>query len=137
MEHVKNTDCPGCKKRTDTACLELQSWFWKFIKPNYPDVHVSWGYRGKEDQEKEFAEGATRAHYPKSPHNRTNPKNGQPESYALDLFQQINGKYVSDPVFFAKLDDISRKEGYCLIWGGNFKSIGDSNHFQFNPDAET
>lgn len=110
----------------------LARWFRK-KKNQHISLHISWSYRGKEDQEKAFSEGKTRAHFPKSAHNRVNPSTLEPESAALDLFEITpEGKAIFSPTFYARLADEAKKDGDEIIWGGNFKSIGDSDHFQYH-----
>lgn len=110
----------------------MKTWF-EQIKEKHEDLHISWSYRDQIDQEKAFNDGASRLHYPASTHNKTDSQN-KPCSRALDLFQQIDGVFVADPAFFSKLNQENASEGIKLRWGGQFKTLGDSGHFELPPD---
>lgn len=134
--HTHAPICPGCEEKLIQVYSYMQQWFRK-IKFLYSTAHVSWGYRDQADQEIAFQAGRSHDHFPNSPHNRTNDQ-GEPESYAIDLFElTLDGRGKWDPRFFNTLNDYNRQNKEPIIWGGNFKSLGDMDHFQFNPEAET
>jgi hypothetical protein len=128
--HTHDPVCPLCEDKLFTAHDYLKGWF-RSLKSRYPNVHVSWAYRGQADQEEFFKEGKTRAHYPHSAHNKTDEA-GKPCSLALDLFQiDEDGVARFSPLFYAKIADESEKDGALILWGGTFKNIGDRDHFQY------
>ena len=118
--HIRGPLCPGCSAKLELACEKLQEWFYT-VKRIYPDIHISCGYRGKEEQEKAFRSGSSKLHYPDSKHNQ-NP------AEALDLFQLDSaGKGIFDPVAMAR---IFNEFGNKMRWGGAFRSLGDGCHFE-------
>jgi hypothetical protein len=134
--HTHDAICPLCQLKLKQAHPYLQKWFLK-IKSRHFDAHISWSYRDQADQEKAFSEGKTHAHYPNSPHNHLD-QDGNPLSLALDLFQlSEQGKALWEQAFFRMIWDECVKDGDDMIWGGNFRSLGDLDHFQFNPNAKT
>jgi hypothetical protein len=92
-------------------------------------LHVSWAFRDEGSQNEAFKAGASKLQWPKSKHNTT--QGGNPCSEALDVFQ-INGvgQAIFDPIFCARLNAASKKLGFDLRWGGEFKTLGDSGHFE-------
>jgi len=135
--HTHDPVCPACEEKKKTAYPYMRTWF-DGLKKKRPTAHISWSSRGKEEQEDAFSQGLTRCHYPNSPHNRINPVTKEPESYALDLFELTPEGFAKfDPMFYAAIAHDAKENGDEIIWGGNFKSIGDSDHFQFNPNAHT
>ncbi len=109
----------------------MQHWY-RQIKALWPTTHISWAYRGKDDQEQAFTDHRSKLHFPFSPHNRTD-LTGKPESIALDLFELIDHQAVFNPIFYAKVADYSAKEHMPILWGHSFKSLGDDDHFQYVP----
>lgn len=110
------------------------------------DFSVICGYRGKEDQEKAFAAGNTKVHYPNSAHNQTG-NDGKPRSCAVDVIPypftnwndpaMLTGwKTIADSVFAA-----SKELGIPMRWGGDFNRDGDKTksdawdkpHFELHP----
>jgi hypothetical protein len=117
-----------CQEKLALAHPKLVAWFCA-AKTRNPSMHVSWSYRDETSQKNAFAIGASKLHYPMSAHNKE-------PAMALDIFQiDDSGKAVFDPVFCAKLADEIRRANLPFIWGGNFKSLGDNDHFQYHPDS--
>ncbi len=86
------------------------------------------------DQNKCVSEGKSKAVWPTSPHNAMRDK--KPCSKALDLFQiDEDGIARWVPIFFAKLNAENLANLEPLIWGGEFKTLGDSCHFQLTDAA--
>lgn len=130
LHHTDDPICPLCEEKLKGAHEYMAEWF-RRVKRSYPNVHTSCAYRGKEEQDAAVARGASRARFPKSAHNFE--RDGKPCSLALDLFQIDEdgiGRWV--PLFFAKINAENEKSGEPLIWGGRFKSIGDSCHFELD-----
>lgn len=128
--HSSDPICALCEEKLAACKVELINWF-HAIKSKNPSVHISWGYRDQASQEEVFSDGKSHLKFPTSAHNKI-------PSFAIDIFQ-INdaGKAVFDPAFCAMLAADIKAQGLPFIWGGNFRSIGDSGHFQFNPDADS
>ena len=127
--HTDDPECPLCEQKLATAHKTLQSWYRRH-KVRNPNSHISWAYRGKDDQEQFFKEGKTRCHFPDSPHNHLDEKS-QPESLALDLFQiDEDGNARFSPKWYAKVNAENEADKEPIIWGGTFKSIGDGDHYQ-------
>lgn len=130
LHHVHGLICPSCEDKLLSAHPDLGVWF-RTVKTKFPDAHISWSYRGKEDQEKFFIDGKTRAHFPHSPHNRE--ENGKPMSHALDLFELTDqGSAAFPPKFYFDIAQESKKLGFAIKWGGEFKSISDHDHYQID-----
>ena len=119
--------CPLCEEKLKQAHAELHRWFYD-MKEKFPQLHISCSYRGEKEQNQAVSQGKSKAKYPASAHNKTNEK-GEPEARALDVFELKDGKACFDSDFYVKLWKNS-KQDFCMIWGGNFKSLGDANHFQ-------
>lgn len=121
--HTDGPSCDGCNERLTQAHDSISD-FYYFIKQKYHNVHCSWVYRGKEDQEKMFDEKSTFAHFGESKHNLL-------PAQAIDLFQiNENGAAVFDGVFCAGINKLAKLNGFDLKWGGDFKKIGDSGHWE-------
>lgn len=127
--HTSDPVCPLCEEKLKTAHPEIARWYRNDVKASYPNAHVAWAYRGKEDQERAFQEHRTKCHYPDSPHNRM--VEGRPESLALDLFQiDEDHRALFNPIWYAKLSDECEQKKLPIQWGGTFKTLGDYDHFQ-------
>lgn len=132
MEHTADPVCLGCEKRLEWAHPYLQDWFRAHIKPQYPNTHVSWSFRGQEDQNAFYRDGKTKLIWPNSAHNHM--ENGAPLSLALDLFQiDEDGVARWAPLFFAKLNAYNEAQGLKIFWGGRWKTLGDGDHFSYIP----
>lgn len=126
--HTSDNPCTLCEMKLSQAHPDLGKWF-RDLKSRHENVHISWSYRDQTSQEKAFSDGASKLHYPDSAHNKTEAD--APHAMALDIFQiDDSGKAVFDPVFCAKVNQESLDLGYALKWGGQWKSLGDSDHFQ-------
>lgn len=128
VHHTSDRVCPSCEAKLLTAEPALGEWF-RRLKARYINVHIAWAYRGAEDQEQAFRDRKSNCHYPDSPHNKT--KDGKPCSIALDLFQEDEdgvARFSKD--FYAKVNAENLANHEPLIWGGDFKTLGDFDHFQ-------
>ena len=112
--HSNNSECLLCNEKLTTADPKIAEWFLQ-IKKEFPDVHISWAYRNKGDQDKMFAEGKSRTRYPHSKHNLE--VDGRPCSQALDLFKLKEGKALFPHKFYSTIYDYSKKMGYSINWG--------------------
>ena len=106
-----------------TCDLRLQRIFNEVIK--HRDCTILEGHRGREAQEKAFAEGRSKARFGESKHN-TEP------SQAVDVLPY--------PIDWADKERIIEFAGFVLgvasqmriglKWGGHFKSFFDGPHFE-------
>ena len=121
--------CLMCLQKLKQAHPDIAAWF-KRVKAAFPTVHVAVSYRGKEDQMRAFEEHKTRLMWPMSGHNQSDSR-GQPAATALDLFNlSDDGVAMFPPLYYAKIFAWCQEHKEPIKWGGNFKSLGDSDHFQ-------
>lgn len=121
--------CGACLARLAECHPDLSEWFW-FMKAVKPFLHVSWGYRNKEEQGLAIASGRSEKPFPMSKHNATNDI-GEPESLAVDVFEQIAGRGVWEPKTMYDIWVLTQKTYPDRFkWGGKFKSLGDFCHFE-------
>lgn len=105
-----------CDQRLQDVCFEA-------IKTL--DFTVLCGYRGREEQEKAFAEGKSKARFGQSPHNRS-------PSMAVDLAPwPIDWDNIDR---FRELNEViqeaAKVRGVQVEWGGNWKSFKDYPHWE-------
>ena len=126
LKHANYKTCPLCEEKLKLAHEDLGYWFHNRVKPYWPDAHISWSHRDKENQERAFKEGKTTLHFPDSLHNKL-------PAMALDLFQ-INekGLAVWDKMFFGGLARLIKNEGWQIRWGGDWETFKDYGHFEMN-----
>jgi len=107
--------------------------FFKWAKEKYPDLHIAEGWRNEADQNKDFDEGKSELKWPMSKHNHM--QDGHPCSLALDLFILTpEGKADFDHEFYDKLYQEVLKTGFMIRWGGTFKTLRDSPHWELIQD---
>lgn len=131
QHHNDGPVCNGCEDRLADAHEYMAVWF-RAMKENNPTMHVSWSFRDEASQNEAFEDGASKLRFPLSKHNKM--RAGAPCAEALDVFQIIDGRAVFDPIFCARLNDVS-KDTYHLRWGGTFvdsqgKPLHDNDHFE-------
>ena len=131
--HSDKPVCEGCEHRLKGAHPYMAEWFRK-KKSKYINLHCSWVYRSRTEQEIAFTSGASDVHYPHSKHNYT--KNSMPCSLAIDIFQINDDGEGVWSVPFCKLLNKENEEAKELIkWGGDFKLRNGSRdycHFEYN-----
>lgn len=122
MHHLNLPECPQCSSilhRYPNPHPHLVKWVAAFRGANN-DAHISACGRGKEDQERDFAKGVSRAHWGQSPHNY---------NAAVDWFRitQAGGAAFDRPWFQAKFATLNDPQ---LLWGGSFTSFPDFPHVE-------
>lgn len=128
MKHQPGDVCNYCEKLLIDVHPEL-GLFFHWAKSQHKQLHISDGWRGEDAQNKAFERGASRARWPNSKHNYM--INGKPCSLAIDLFEiDDTGHGVWDSTFFQKLYNQAKDHNFFIGWGGNFKKIHDSPHFE-------
>lgn len=131
MSHTNAVNpCPSCEDKLTQAHEEMAQWFRNQVKPNYPDAHISWTYRDKVSQNQAHAEGKSKLVYPLSAHNKCDDQ-GNPCALAIDLFQLASNGLACWPwKYFNQIALDMKASCPDMIWGGDFKSLGDADHFQ-------
>ena len=99
------------------------------VKPGWPETHISWAWRGQDDQEQAFGDGKSREHWPNSKHNHEEA--GAPCSLALDLFSiDIDHNATWPPGLYVSINQKNLTLGVPITWGGGWKTFKDSDHYQ-------
>lgn len=118
------------RSKLDQCCDEIKCVIEELL--HYMDVSVIEGSRSKEEQEKYFSQGTSKARYGQSPHNY-NP------SYAVDIVpypipKKSNGQWDDDSPLWDDMSFlvavISEEKDIELTWGGDFSTIVDKPHFE-------
>lgn len=95
-KHENNGACLRCLEifaRFPHFNSDLFNWF-LMIQAKFPDFHISEAGRGKIQQEQDFNEGESHAHWGESAHNY---------NCAFDSFFLINGKYTLEKILYDKI----------------------------------
>lgn len=127
-KHVQGKNCPLCNEKMKEAHDALQPW-WKLVKTEFPDCHISWAFRNKYYQDLAVNEGRSRVYWPNSQHNAM--LDGKPYARALDFFR-IREDHVPEwnKTWFRAIALFLEKAGSPLEWGGNWTKFVDYPHFQ-------
>lgn len=121
-KHTNDEVCLGCEARLKGGHPLIVEFF-RFVKQKFKDAHCSWVHRGEESQNEAFDQGLSKLRFPNSKHNLL-------PAEAIDIFQIIDGSAVFDPVFCAGVNKLSKLNGFNLRWGGDFRTLGDSGHWE-------
>ena len=134
MTHQSGDVCPGCDSKLLTAHPDLQTWF-RALKPQFLDAHISWAFRDEESQNQAFSDGKSKFKWPYSDHNHM--ENGVPCSRALDLFE-LSPDYTAlfPPGFYWRINEFNKQNYPGLLWGGQWKSFKDTDHFYLFKASE-
>jgi hypothetical protein len=133
-KHISGKMCESCQVKLKQAHPDLSQWYNSLIKPNFPDSHISWSYRGPDDQEKALESGNSHLPYPRSAHNKTDGS-GNPCSTALDLFFLASDGVAIWPMSnFYQINSFCEKNNCKIFWGGKWAHLGDADHFQLSED---
>lgn len=118
-----------------TCHQDLQTLFYEVIK-NY-DCTILQGYRNQVDQEKAFAEGNTKLHYPNGKHNHNPSMAVDVTPYPVDFNNSKLaiwfGGYVCG--IAQKLKD-EGKMTHSIRWGGAWNGLGDLDTAHQLNDAD-
>ena len=103
--------------------IDLQNILLEAIKVT--DFTILCGYRGKNEQEKAFREGKSKAHFGQSKHNFK-------PSMAVDIVPYpIDWRDLKRFAFMAGvIITIAKQKNIKLEWGGNWKTFKDYPHFE-------
>lgn len=128
MKHTNTEVCESCNNKLEESHPEMREWTLA-LRKRYLDVHVSCTFRNQVDQDQAYLAKASTLRWPHSKHNHT--RHGRPYSLAVDLFQIDQfGKGKWDAVFFKKVHRENSAYHQKMRWGGEFKTLGDSCHFE-------
>lgn len=115
---------------------ELQWLAREMLAMEIMDIAAICGRRGKEAQEKAFAQGNSQTRWGKSKHNVTEPDLAD----AIDLAPIVNGKvpwhetdrdYEAWYIMGGMAMAVAKKQGFDIKWGYYFKiGKGDLGHFE-------
>jgi len=131
LHHNQDEKCPMCEQKLSQAHPELAKWYREQVKVNFPDAHISWSYRNQDDQEKAFLDGKTELHYPNSAHNKM-------PAMALDLFEIDHSfQALFSPKFYSAVNSMNNGVTAKIKWGGVWKSLGDSDHFELDSSMSS
>ena len=125
---MPSRDIKLCVPQLQLAWTEAES-RWASLHPNLPKPFLTCTYRSNAEQSELYAQGRTK----KGP-KVTNAKAGQSAhnlnpSKAFDIaFKTDKGELDWSPKLFKMFSDIIKPLG--VEWGGDFRSIPDSPHFQ-------
>lgn len=121
-KHVNKFECPACDEKLKDAHHDLVLFANRF-RGFKQDAHISWAYRGKEDQEAFKAKGTSKAGFGESPHNYK-------PAMALDFFRiGLDGKADWTADWYNRfLGPAAREAG--LVWGGDWLRFKDIFHVE-------
>lgn len=93
------------------------------------DFSIIQAYRNREDQEKAFRRGNSKAHFGQSPHNYL-------PCVAVDCIPSPFNGWDDAAGFKAMADHIlacAKRLDIPVQWGGNWKTFKDTPHFELSP----
>lgn len=117
--HLNKAVCESCNLKLVGVDPRLAAFALEFRKAN-PDAHISWGLRGRKDQEDAFNRGHSKARFGQSPHNY---------GLALDFFRlTLNGADFTLSWYQEKLRPAAEAAG--LVSGGAWAKFKDWPHVE-------
>jgi hypothetical protein len=131
LHHTNGSaECLSCAAKLMQADQDLVQWFYREVKPAFPDAHVSWSFRGEKDQNEAVAMGKSKLAWPNSKHNALGP-DGKPCARAIDLFQLASNGMACWPwKWFKDIADVCADP--MIEWGGSWTKFPDTPHFQLS-----
>lgn len=137
VRHEFKGECPLCLEMLKGCHPRFLDMFTK-LKAQFPLVHISSGYRGKDEQNALVKAGASSAVFPNSSHNKIDEQ-GLPKSRAIDLFElTTNGwdaerfKLMAEYLF--KINEPLKKPYPLVYRKKNGKLVRDFPHFELSLD---
>ena len=128
-KHRNGEHCLLCAEKLEQVHPDLVRWFVEIVKPEFPDAHIAWGWRGKKDQDRFYIQGKSDKQFPFSRHNRTD-KDGRGKSEALDIFRLTEHNTAAyNWEWFEKIKQHSEEADWPIGWGGTWK-LKDGTHFE-------
>ena len=109
--------------KLDTCHSDLQRLFEEVIR--HRDCTIITGNRNREDQEKAFQEGKSKAHYGQSFHNYSPSLAVDVMPYPID-WDDIKGIHE----FAGFVLGVAAAMNIRIQWGGHFKSFFDGPHYE-------
>lgn len=94
------------------------------------NITILCGHRGKEDQDKAYADGKSKLQWPKSRHNSFPSEAVDLAPFPLDW---NNVKSFKD--LAVKVKEAANKVGVEIEWGGDWVTFKDYPHFQLKKKA--
>lgn len=111
------------KAKLYTCHADLIRLFEAVIKKT--DCTIVCGYRGKDEQDKAFAEGKSKLKFPSSRHNRKPSEAVDAVPYPIDWNDLERFKALAKIV-----KETAKELGIAIEWGGDWKSFKDMPHYQ-------
>ena len=127
----ESPECPSCNQKLTLAHPLINAYF-KLIRTQFPDAHVSEVFRDKDAQNEAVKEGRSRLLWPDSAHNHM--QGSTPKSRAMDIFQLEGTRAKWDPKYFVEIVRWCKSEKLLLRYGLDFDSLHDSCHFELIKD---
>ena len=112
--------------KLSTCHLDLQALFFEVIK--YFDCTILEGYRNKADQEKAFASGNSKLHYPYGKHNHQPSMAVDVIAYPINFNDEKMGMWFGG--YCLGIAQILKNEGkmtHSIRWGGSWNGLGKLN----------
>lgn len=132
LHHTKDMMCTLCESKIKQAHPYLALW-WMAIKQRFPDCHISWTFRDKDQQELAKNDGRSRVVWPHSRHNHM--KDNRPYARAMDLFKLRDDWVASwDKDYFAQIAAFLSQNSAQIVWGGAWEKFKDAPHFELSKD---
>ena len=112
----------------DTCHFNLQRLFLEVIKER--DCTILQGFRGKDDQEKAFNEGKSKAHWGQSKHNYSPSCAVDAMPYPIDWSDIPRVREFSE---FVK--NKAKELNIGITWGGDFRGFFDGPHYELTDTS--
>lgn len=121
--NVNGLPCPLCAEKLSQVDLTLQLAFSALVA-EWPHMHVSWGFRGEQDQNTAFESGKSTKRWPESSHNKT-------PALAIDLFEidPQNGNGLWHLSRMREIAAFLKKRCPAIKWSGDWKEFKEFDHF--------
>jgi hypothetical protein len=127
MKHENYVPCESCAKKLEGADPLIAHWFYQ-LREQFPTVHISCAFRGKDEQDKAVAEKKSLLKWPHSKHNVM--QDGQPCSRAMDLFSlSDDGKAEFRLGYYISIANWFEDQGAPIAAGLHWK-WQDPPHFE-------